>query len=67
MSVKVVQNSARRTHSLGEGVIGATYKVINDHLVLIEVTERVKDEDMIVKQGRLRIPCTADSCNDRHV
>jgi hypothetical protein len=49
MSVKVVQNSARRTHSLGEGVIGATYKVINDHLVLIEVTERVKDENGVLK------------------
>lgn len=34
---------------MGEGVIGATYKVINDHLVLIEVTERVKDENGVLK------------------
>lgn len=34
---------------LGEGVIDETYTVISDHLVLVEVTERVKDENGALK------------------
>jgi len=35
--------------TLGEGMIDETYKVTNDHLVLIVVPVRVKDQNGVLK------------------